>query len=339
MRGLRRALILSLCLLLPALMALALETPERGAEKAKYQRPTEIPFPEEDQFTPEKADLGRTLFFDPLFSGSGKHSCASCHDPGLAWGDGLPRAIGDQGKPLPLRTPTLLNIAWIPVLGWDGKFPDLESVAFTPITTPMNMNEPEDDLLARLRAIPGYRAAFAKAFPDGTISRSHIEEALATFERTIISGETPFDRWVKGEEGAIDASAKRGFDLFNGKAQCAQCHTGWNFSEGAFYDIGEAADDDIGRGRIFKNSLKLQHAFKVPSLRDVARRAPYMHDGSVPTLEAVIDLYDRGGIDRPSRSELIKPLGLTAQEKGDLVAFLETLTAPPTPFAVPLLPR
>ncbi len=332
------------CIGVPAILALALEAPateapDRAAKMAEYQRPSSIPFPEEDPYTKAKAELGRELFFDPILSGSGTRSCASCHDPGLSWGDGLPRAVGEHQKRLPVRTPTLLNIAWIPVLGWDGKYPDLESVAFGPITSPDNMNRKEADLLAALKAIPGYRTAFADAFPDHAVSHDNIEEALATFERTIVSGEAPFDRWIKGDETAISAEAKRGFDLFNGKAQCAECHRGWNFTEGAFYDIGEAAPDDIGRGRIFKNSLKLQHAFKVPTLRDVDRRAPYMHDGSVATLAKVIDLYDKGGIDRPSRSELIKPLHLTAEEKTDLIAFLKTLTAPPAPIVVPVLPR
>jgi cytochrome c peroxidase len=330
---------LSLCLLLPAILVPAIGTPSREAKKADYQRPHEIPFPDEDPYSQAKADLGRALFFDPVLSGSGTRSCASCHNPGLSWGDGLPRAMGESQKPLLVRSPTLLNIAWIPVLGWDGKFRDLESVAFTPITGLGNMNRKEEDLLAALQAIPGYRAAFAKAFPEGTISRRHIEEALATFERTIVSGETPFDRWIAGDETAIGEAAEHGFELFNGKAQCAECHSGWNFTGGAFYDIGEAADDDIGRGRIFANSPKLQHAFKVPTLRDVARRAPYMHDGSIATLKDVIELYDRGGIERPSRSELIKPLNLTAREKADIIAFLETLTASPAAYAVPTLPR
>ena len=128
---------------------------------------------------------------------------------------------------------------------------------------------------------------------------------MATFERTIVSGEAPFDRWIKGDEKAINAAAKRGFDLFVGKAHCASCHSGWAFTDSSFHDIGTATGDDIGRGKLFPTSIKLQYAFKTPTLRDVARRAPYMHDGSDATLEAVIDLYDRGGIDRPSRSELI----------------------------------
>ena len=320
-------------------LAAAEELSPREAKKLEYQRPAEIPFPEESPYEPAKADLGKLLFFDPIFSGSGSTSCASCHNPGLSWGDGLARAIGDNGKTLALRTPTLLNIAWIPVLGWDGKFPDLESVAFTPITAPGNMNRKEEDLVAALQSIPGYRDAFAKAYPDAAVTRVHIEDALATYERTIISGEAPFDRWIKGDETAIGEDAKRGFDLFVGKAQCAECHGGWNFTGGAFYDIGHAKEEDIGRGKIFANSPKLMHAFKVPTLRDVVRRAPYMHDGSVLTLDDVIELYDRGGIDRPSRSELIKPLGLSDQEKRELVSFLKTLTSPPQTTDLPYLPR
>ncbi len=128
-----------------------------------------------------------------------------------------------------------------------------------------------------------------------------VEMALATFERSIVSTEAPFDRWLNGDDSAIDAAAKRGFALFNGKANCAACHSGWAFTDASFHDIGTAHDDDIGRGRLFPSSAALKYAFKTPTLRDVAHRAPYMHDGSVPTLEAVIDLYDRGGIDRPSR--------------------------------------
>jgi cytochrome c peroxidase len=312
---------------------------QHHAALADDRRPATTPFPDSDRYSKAKADLGRMLFFDPILSGSGARSCASCHQPGLSWGDGLPRAIGEGQKPLALRAPTLLNVAWIPVLGWDGKFRNLEAVAFAPLTNPANMNGDEAKLLAALSAIPGYRTAFAHAFPDGMVSRPHIEQALATFERTIVSPPAPFDRWVNGDEHAVSAAAKRGFALFNGKAHCAECHSGWNFTDGAFYDIGDAKDDDIGRGRIFPSSEKLQHAFKTPTLRDVARRAPYMHDGAVATLTDVIDLYDRGGIDRPSRSELIGPLHLSAGEKADLIAFLETLTSDPTSFAVPALPR
>jgi cytochrome c peroxidase len=312
---------------------------DRATWRAEYRRPDAIPFPDDDPYSAPKAALGRLLFFDPLLSEPRTISCATCHNPGLSWSDGLARGYGAGKQPLALRAPTILNVAWIETLGWDGKYPSLESVAYTPITSAANMNEPAEDLIARLSSIPDYVAAFAAAFPDGVISRGNIESALATYERTIVSGEAPFDRWIAGDENAIGADAKRGFDLFNGKARCANCHIGWNFTEGDFYDIGAAQDEDIGRGRLFPNSPKLRHAFKTPTLRDVARRTPYLHDGSAATLEAVIDLYDRGGVERASRSEYIRPLGLTQIEKADLVAFLKTLTAAPTEVSVPVLPR
>ena len=333
-------LVLAAALSAPALAQQAVPDARRAAWKKLYERPEEVPFPADDAYSDAKASLGRMLYFDPILSGSSVRSCASCHSPSLSWGDGLPRAVGEGQKPLLTRAPTLLDVAWLEIFGWDGRFPDLESVAFKgPITSPALMNRKETDLVAALGAIPGYRHAFAAAFPGGAITGETIGAALATFERTIVAGEAPFDRWINGDERAISDTAKHGFDLFNGKAGCAECHSGWNFTDGAFYDVGTGKDEDIGRGRLFPNSPKLQYAFKVPTLRDVARRAPYMHDGSEATLAAVIDLYDRGGIDRPSRSELIKPLNLTAGEKADLIAFLESLTGDPAPFAMPMLPR
>jgi cytochrome c peroxidase len=336
MRRLPHALALALFF---AATALAQSEPGRADWRKLYERPEATPFTADNPYSAAKATLGRLLFFDPILSGSGTRSCATCHNPGLSWGDGLPLAVGENQKPLALRSPTLLDVAWIEELGWDGKFPDLESVAFTPITGAGNMNRNETELLAALAGIPGYRKVFAAAFSDGAVTRRNMELALATYERTIVAGAAPFDRWIEGDEQAISLEAQRGFDLFNGKAGCAECHRGWNFTEGAFYDIGSAKGEDIGRAKLFANSPKLRFAFKVPTLRDVAHRAPYMHDGSEPTLEAVIDLYDRGGIDRPSRSELIKPLGLTQDEKAALVAFLKTLSEDPAPYAVPVLPR
>ena len=328
----------SLVLLLAAGVAISGEAPsDRTALRAKYQRPGEIPFPEGNPYSEAKSKLGRILFFDPLLSGSRSRSCGSCHNPSLSWADGLPLAIGE--KQMPLRSPTLLNVAWVPRPGWTGHFRSLEAVAFGPITSPGNMNLPEMELIKRLSEIPGYVKAFQAAFGDSNITRQNIELALATFQRSIVSGEAPFDRWIKGDEGAISEAAKRGFDLFNGKAHCASCHSGWAFTNSSFHDIGTAKDDDIGRGKLFPTSVKLRYAFKTPTLRDVARRAPYMHDGAVTTLEEVIDLYDKGGIERPSRSVLIFPLHLSRSEKDDLIAFLSTLTAAPEQVALPRVPR
>jgi cytochrome c peroxidase len=308
------------------------------ASRESYKRPGEIPFPEDNPYSAAKAELGRMLFFDPILSGSQVRSCGHCHNPGLSWGDGLPQAIGEAK--LALRSPTLLDIAWVPQLGWDGKFPDLEAVTFGPITGKGNMNLPEPAvLIERLTAIPGYVEGFSASFGSGGITRRNIELALATYQRTIVANEAPFDRWIEGQETAIDAAAVRGFQLFNGKARCAECHSGPSFTDGSFHDIGTAQGDDLGRGRLFPGSVKLQHAFKTPTLRDVERRAPYMHGGSVLTLEAVIALYNRGGIERPSRSNKIGPLGLTDDEKSDLVGFLRTLSGASQPVSVPVLPR
>ncbi|WP_407175474.1 cytochrome-c peroxidase [Bradyrhizobium sp. STM 3562] len=332
-----------LALVLPLGMAFTLATDEspsvRAVIRASYRRPTAIQFPSSNPYSEAKSTLGKMLFFDPILSGSKTRSCATCHNPSLSWGDGLSRAIGEDPQGLPLRAPTLIDVAFTEPLGWDGKFRTLESVAFGPLTNPANMNLSEAELTARLSAIPGYVDAFARAFGVGAITRARIEAALATFERGIVAGESPFDRWVMGDETAISAAAKRGFDIFNGKAHCSACHSGPSFTDGSFQDIGIGKDDDLGRGRLFPMSEKLKYAFKTPTLRDVARRAPYMHNGSVATLEDVIELYDKGGIDRPSRSPLIKPLSLTAGEKSELIAFLQTLTASTGATALPMLPR
>jgi cytochrome c peroxidase len=330
----------SLAALLSAGVSVAGDPPlDRSSWQAKYRRPAEIPYPASNPYSQAKFELGRMLYFDPRLSRSKTHSCAGCHNPVLSWSNGLPRGIGDDRSVLPLRVPTLLNVAWTPRLGWDGHFRDLENVAFGPITAPNNMNLPEKMLIERLSAIPGYVEAFDLAFGEGEITKRKIELTLATFERSIVSTEAPFDRWINGDESAIGAAAKRGFDLFNNKAHCVGCHSGWTFTDASFHDIGTAQGDDIGRGKLFPSSTKLRYAFKTPTLRDVVRRAPYMHDGSVATLEEVIDLYDRGGIDRQSRSNLIFPLKLTRDEKADLVAFMHTLTGKPELISIPALPR
>ncbi len=287
----------------------------------------------------DKIALGQQLFFDPLLSRGGNQSCATCHNPGLSWGDGLPRAVGDDGRVMGRRAPTILNIDQLGRLGWDGRFSDIEAVTFAAITSPANMNLPEAEALDRIRRNPSYASRFSQLYPGRDVSRSTVEDAIAAYERTIVSGQAAFDRWVAGDTGAISPEAQAGFLLFNGKGRCASCHSGWAFTDGSFHDIGTATGDDIGRGALFPSSRKLRYAFKTPTLRDVARRAPYMHDGTVPDLASVIDLYDRGGIDRPSRSELIRPLELTEREKAELIAFLQTLTEPAKPLLVPVLPR
>ena len=296
-----------------------------AATKALYKRPAAVA--SALQADPV-FDLGQRLFFDPHLSQSNSLACAGCHRPDSSWADHRAQAQGEGSEPLAFRVPTLLNAGTIERYGWTGRFPDIETVSFFAMTSPANMNLTEADLSARLVADPGYVEAFKTAFPDGAISRHNIGTALTRYVGAITSGEAPFDLWIAGDETAIGDDAKRGFALFNGKAQCAACHIGWTFTDGSFHDIGTATGDDIGRGQFFKTSVKLRYAFKTPTLRDVADRAPYTHNGAVATLSDMIDLYDRGGIDRPSRAEAIAPLHLTAVEKADLLAFLSTLSGP-----------
>jgi len=337
-----RQLIAFLFVLLPGFAVvehLEANGPLAGApdKRSDYRRPDKIDYPEDNAYSAAKARLGQALFFDTALSGSNTIACASCHNPGLSWSDGLPHAVGEARTAGVYHTPSLLNVAWLNRLGWDGKFKNLEAVAFTPITSPVMMNLREEDLIARLQSKPAYVELFAKAFDGGGVTKRNIEFALATYERSIVSTEAPFDRWVKGDEKAISAEAKHGFAIFNGKGHCAECHSGWNFTDGSYHDIG-VSKDNIGRGRSFPSSVKLQYAFKTPTLRDVALTAPYMHDGSRATLEDVIALYDEGGIDRPSRAEPIKPLHLTQTEKADLIAFLQTLTGERQMPSLPDLP-
>ena len=304
-----------------------------------YVRPTEIPFPEENPYSEEKERLGKMLFFDPRLSRAGMQSCASCHNPSFAWGDGLPKGVGDGMKELKRRTPTILNAAWGEIFMWDGRKDTLEEQALGPIEADVEMNLPIDKLLERLNGIKEYKELFAAAFPQNPeISADNIAMAIATYERTVVSGKAPFDRWIEGEEGAISEAAKRGFALFNTKGQCMQCHSSWRFSDDSFHDIG-LPDADIGRAEFLPDLEKMQHAFKTPGLRNIDRRGPFMHDGSLADLRAVIVHYNDGGVDRPSRSNEIKPLGLNDREINDLVAFLETLTSDDPPISLTALPR
>jgi cytochrome c peroxidase len=309
------------------------------AQRDAFARPSSVPYPVENGFSPDRELLGRTLFFDPRLSGSDWISCASCHNPGFAYGDGLPKAIGHGMHELGRRTPTLLNLAWGGPMFWDGRADGLEQQALGPIASPGEMNLPLEELEEKVRGIPGYAQLFAAAYPGEPIGGATIAKAIATFERTVVSGPAPFDRWVSGDERALPAEAKRGFALFTGKAGCDTCHSGWRFTDDGFYDLG-LPDSDIGRGAILPGIVEIEHAFKTPTLREVDRRAPYMHDGSLATLADVVAFYNRGGdATRPSKAAQQEPLGLTAAEQADLVAFLHTLSGEPAPVVVPTLPR
>ncbi|AOF81607.1 cytochrome c family protein [Methyloversatilis sp. RAC08] len=306
------------------------------AQKDLYRRPQVIPFPADNPYTIEKAALGKMLFFEARLSRDNNLSCVSCHNPSFGWQVPFAKAIGAGGKPLTRKSPTTINHAWGNTFFWDGRAGSLEAQARGPIEAPAEMDLPMSVAVKRLNEIEGYRLAFQKAFPDTGLTEDSVLKALATYERTIVTGDTPFDRWVRGDEKAISASAIRGFALFNGKARCATCHSGWNFSDEKFHDIG-LRSADTGRGGVTGNPGDM-HATRTPGLREIVARAPYMHDGSLDTLEGVLAHYISGGMARPTRSPLMQPLQLDGEEFADLLSFMRTLSSPGNVVAMPNLP-
>ena len=307
------------------LTALASDAPTAGL-KDGYKRPADIPFPADNLYTPEKAALGKALFFDPRLSGNQNMTCATCHNPSFGWEVSVKTPIGAQNTALARQAPTVLDQAWVHPQFWDGRAASLEEQAKGPIQAPAEMNLKLDEAVKRISGVPDYAAWFKKVFPDKGVSGDTIAMAIATYERTVVASYAPFDVWLDGDESAVSDAAKRGFALFNGKAQCAGCHSGWNFTDNQFHDIGISQGDDIGRGKLEPGNVKAQFAFKTPSLRDIGQRAPYMHDGSLQTLEEVVEFYNKGGIKNKNLDENIRPLHLTDQQKSDLVEFLKALS-------------
>jgi cytochrome c peroxidase len=300
--------------------------------KSEYRRPPPLPIK-----NPALAELGRELFFDPRLSASGKTACATCHFENLGWGVTDARSKTDSGKPTSRKSQPLIGIGYAgkaPV-GWDGRSATLEAQAKSSIASgSMSMRETDtpvkvDVIEERIRSDAGYVAKYQAALPGSPINIDSIATAIAEFERTLEPKPAPFDRWIEGDERAIPESAKRGFELFNTtKSMCFTCHSGWRFTDDKFHDIGTTTTD-LGRGRVVKDDEQMQYAFKTPTLRSVALRPPYMHNASEKTLYDVMRHYEKGGIDRPSRSPLMMPIQLTDQERSDLVAFMETLTEAP----------
>ncbi len=320
---------------------LALAPVAAGASGDPYQRPARAPEPAHNKSTPARVALGKALFFDPRLSGSEWISCASCHNPALGWSDGLATGIGNGMKRLPRATPTIVNVGFSAPLMWDGRAPNLEAQALGPIAAGEEMDQDIPGLIKKLSQFRGYVALFDKAYPGEGINEKTIGKALAAYQRTVLSTESPFDRWRRGDAKAISTSAKRGFDLFTGKANCAVCHEGFNFTDNGFHNIGlkpTGAEPDLGRfGQ--RKIASMRGAFKTPTLRDIARTAPYMHNGMYRTLEEVVEHYDRGGDTQDNLSPEMKPLRLSAQEKADLVEFMKTLTGKPMRVVLPQLPN
>jgi cytochrome c peroxidase len=308
--------------------------------KQQYVRPKEIPYLKDNPYSKEKYELGWYLFFDNRLSGAKQHNCSTCHAQSAAWGDVAERSKAHGGKLTPRHSPMMLNLAWDELSSWDGRTTTLETQAIGPIKNPGVMNLPIPELVKRLEIVPEYKAMFAKAFPeDPLINEKNIGKAIAMFERNLVSGVAPFDKWISGDEKAINESAKRGFVLFNTKGNCAVCHSGWRFTDAGFHDIGlPNTNNDLGRGKYLPKIETMKYAFKTPGLRNVATSAPYMHNGSVKTLEDVMTHYNGAFVKRPSLSEEVKLLHLSEKEKKDIVAFLHTLTGADTPIPAPKIP-
>jgi cytochrome c peroxidase len=307
-------------------------TPEQlSAMKSLYALPTLIPGPADNPATPDKIVLGQKLFFDPALSANGKIACASCHDARHGFTDGKGTSIGVKGERLARHTPTVINLAWSDSYFWDGRAKTLEQQAVMPIAEAKEMGMSHEMMVARLKKDADYARQFARAFPGEDVSTKTVGKAIAAFERTLVFTQAPFDRWIAGDETAISEAAKRGFIQFNTRAGCAQCHAGWNFTDGKFHDIG-VRSDDVGRFGVEADE-SLKHWFKTPGLRNIAERAPYMHNGQTGSLGGVLQLY-RDFARRPTLSPEMRNVRTGASR--DIIAFLETLTSPTPPELIRL---
>lgn len=296
--------------------------------RARYRRPAELP--DGARASAPVVALGDKLFHSTELSGNRRIACVSCHLPNAAWADRKAKPIADNGRPMARRSQTLYDMAWASTFLWDGRQDSLAGMVSGPIASPDIMGLSLDAMVQRLAFSPEFSGDFQRVYPNVGPTPETVSDALAGYMNTLRSPATRFDRWVKGDERALTPAELRGFKLFNGKANCVACHSSWRFTDEGFRDIGLKDTSDRGRGRIKPQIESLAFAFKTPTLRGVAERAPYMHDGSIGTLEAVIEHYDRGGVRRPSLSPDMFPLGLSAQEKSDLVAFMRSLSGPAT---------
>lgn len=285
--------------------------------------------PADNPMTRDKVELGRLLFFDKRLSANGTIACATCHIPALAFTDGQPVSTGIHRQQGGRSAPTAINRGFSTAQFWDGRAPTLEDQSIGPFVNPVEHGFPDhDELVKKLSGITGYKAWFKKVFGTDVITRELVGKAIATFQRTLISGNSPFDRFDwDGDMKAISDAAQRGRKLFFGKARCNLCHFGTNFSDEKFHNIGIGWDKeavDLGRFHV-SGETKDMGAFKTPTLREISRTAPYMHDGRFATLRDVVEHYNKGGIKNPFLDNQIIPLKLTEEEKRDLVEMLRTL--------------
>jgi len=273
--------------------------------------------------TAAKIALGKQLYFDPRLSLDSTISCASCHDPKKGWSNGDAVATGVNSLKGGRSAPTIINAAYGKLQFWDGRAADLEEQALGPIQNPIEMTMTLDKVVERLSQIAGYKQQFQAVFGTDVTSEG-IGLAIAAYERTILSGDAPYDRFKAGDKAALSESAQRGLKLFTGRAHCSACHSGPNFTDNAFHNLGVSIaveKPDLGRTEISKLEGD-RGSFKTPTLREIARTAPYMHDGSLATLADVVEYYGKGCTPNPQLDEELFPLKLTAEEKADLLQFL-----------------
>jgi cytochrome c peroxidase len=336
-RPAKRSAHAALCLLV-GLIACGSQSSSAGAEdvagpwRTLFRRPVAAPSAADaPPASPARIALGARLFADTRLSGGGLRSCASCHRPELGFTDGRPRAEGLSGAALARNTPSLWNLAWSTRFFWDGRALSLEAQVPGPIEAAEEMAAHWPTILTRLKGDADTREQFRAAFGAGTpIARDTVVLALAAYVRSLVSPPTRFDAWIEGDAGALSAAEVRGFAMFTGKAGCVLCHVGWRFTDDRFHDIGLPSDDP-GRGGVPGGTPGLK-AFKTPSLRELAHTAPYMHDGSLPTLEAVVEHYAGRFVARPELApSMERSLRLSAQERSDLVAFLLSLSSKAAP--------
>jgi cytochrome c peroxidase len=277
--------------------------------------------PPENPLTAVKVALGQQLFWDRRWSKTGTVACVDCHQPDHGWSDPRPFSLDHAGKPTARHAATIINRLFSEVQGWPGHRPSIEALLYQlPFTSP-------EAVVQNLGAIKDYQEQFQRVFGTAVTAKG-VAQALAAYTRTILSGNAPYDRFRAGDSQALSEAAQRGLTLFEGKARCSRCHSGVNLTDEDYHNLGIGMDKeypDLGRYTVTQREAD-RGAFKTPTLRDVARRGPYMHDGSLATLEHVVDFYDTGGHANPWLSPQSRPLHLTAVERADLVTFLHALS-------------
>ncbi len=286
------------------------------------------PEPADNPPTADKVQLGRRLFRERLLSRDRSIACVDCHQPKRAFTDGRPKAVGVYGRQGPRSVPTLVNLAWGDSFFWDGRMPTLEEQVVQPILAKSEMDLTLKEAVERLGAKRRYRKAFDEVFGREP-NAEDLARALAAYVRSIMAGDSPYDRYLFGDRQALSENELAGLRVFRGEGNCAFCHTGPTFSDGEFHNTGIAWRDgewlDDGRALVTERAED-RGKFKTPTLREVARTAPYTHDGSLATLEDVIEFYNDGGRKNPNLDSALRPLKLSDDEKTALLAFLRSLT-------------